>query len=69
LNIKPTEEGKKFYPEFEPAPPYPGAKMHLLISEDKWEDKDFMVKLATITSNALPAPKPKRIPVKISKAR
>ncbi|MBI5044556.1 MAG: TfoX/Sxy family protein [Candidatus Levybacteria bacterium] len=58
--IKPTEEGKKFYPDFEDAPPYPGAKMYMLISEDTWEDREFMTKLAIITANSLPTPKPKR---------
>ena len=65
LFIKPTEEGKKFYPEFEPAPPYPGAKMYMLINEDKWEDKEFMTELAKITYNSLPTPKPKKIKKKI----
>lgn len=61
LYIKPTDKGKKFYPEAEDAPPYPGAKMYMLIAEEKWEDRDFMVNLATITASALPAPKPKKI--------
>lgn len=57
LFFKPTVEAKKFFPDFEDAPPYPGAKMYMLISEDRWEDRDFMSKLAQITYSALPAPK------------
>ena len=60
LFIKPTPEAKDFYPDYEDAPPYPGAKMYMLISEDKWEDRDFMSELATISYNALPAAKPKK---------
>jgi TfoX/Sxy family transcriptional regulator of competence genes len=60
LFIKPTEEGKKFYPDFEDAPAYPGSKMYMLINEDKWDDRDFMTRLATVTANALPTPKLKK---------
>ncbi|CAN5129675.1 TfoX/Sxy family protein [soil metagenome] len=61
LFIKPTDEGKKFYPDYEDAPAYPGSKMYMLISEEKWDDRDFMAKLATITASSLPAPKPKKV--------
>lgn len=59
LFIKPTQEAKDFYPDYEEAPAYPGSKMYMLISEDKWEDSEFMSELASITYNALPAAKPK----------
>ena len=61
LFIKPTNEGKAFLPEAKYAPAYPGGKMYLLIPEEKWEDRDFMVKLTTLTADALPLPKPKKI--------
>ncbi|HVZ11673.1 MAG TPA: TfoX/Sxy family protein [Patescibacteria group bacterium] len=60
LFIKPTPQGREFYPEAEDAPPYPGAKMYLLIPEEKWEDTEFMSELCAVTYAALPAPKPKR---------
>lgn len=60
LFIKPTTEVKKFYPEFEEAPPYPGAKMYLLIDEGRWDDRDFMSQLATISYRAIPTTKPKK---------
>ncbi len=60
LFIKPTDEGKKFYPDYVDAPAYPGSKMYMLISEDKWDDRDFMKQMAVITASALPAPKPKK---------
>lgn len=60
LFIKPTPEGKDFYPEAEDAPAYPGSKLYMLISEDKWEDREFMSELVSVTYNALPAIKPKK---------
>ncbi len=60
LFIKPTEDGKKFYPEAEMAPAYPGSKDYLLISEDKWEDREFISKLAVVTASSLPNPKLKK---------
>jgi TfoX/Sxy family transcriptional regulator of competence genes len=60
LFIKPINEAKEFYPEFEEAPPYPGAKMYMLIDEGRWDDRDFMSKLASISNDALPMPKPKK---------
>ncbi len=59
LFLKPTPEAKAFYPDFEEAPAYPGSKMYMLISEDTWENSEFMSELASITYNALPTPKPK----------
>ena len=61
LFIKPTQEAKDFYPDFENAPPYPGAKMYMLIPEEKWEDSEFMSELALISFNALPAQRPKKV--------
>jgi len=66
LFIKPTHEAKEFFPEADSAPPYPGAKLYILINEDKWEDREFMSQIATVTFEALPAAKPK---VKKSKTR
>ncbi len=61
LFLKPTQEAKDFYPDYEDAPAYPGSKMYMLVSEDKWEDHEFMSELASITYNTLPAVKPKKI--------
>lgn len=60
LFLKPTPEAKDFYPDYEEAPAYPESKMYMLISEEKWEDSEFMSELASITHGALPAPKPKK---------
>jgi DNA transformation protein and related proteins len=60
LFIKPTAAAKEFFPEAEDAPAYPGSKMYMLIPEEKWEDSEFMSELASISFNALPAPKAKK---------
>jgi TfoX/Sxy family transcriptional regulator of competence genes len=60
LFIKPTDAGKKFYPETEMAPCYPGSKDYMVIPEDKWNDREFMKKIAIITAYVLPTPKPKK---------
>lgn len=60
LFIKPTKEAKEFFVDAEDAPPYPGAKMYMLIPEDKWDDTEFMGKLASITYNFCPVIKPKK---------
>ena len=60
--IKPTEKGKKFIGEVVEAPPYPGAKNHILI-EDKFESKEWISELVKITIMDLQKPrqKPKQI--------
>ena len=42
------------------APPYPGAKPHLLISADQWEDRDWLRQLVHATAAALPPPKKRK---------
>lgn len=60
LFLKPTTAAREFFPGAEDAPPYPGAKMYMLIPEEKWEDSEFMSELAAITARSLPLPKPKK---------
>ena len=59
LFIKPTEAGRAFAGEPEEAPPYPGAKPYLLVDGDRWEDGEWLSELMRVSSEALPAPKPK----------
>lgn len=58
LFVKQTEGGRKFIGEVVEAPAYPGAKMSFLI-DDKFEDKQWITELITITTNELPEPKKK----------
>jgi hypothetical protein len=41
------------------APPYPSAKLHFLI-EDQFEDSEWISELVRITTEELPAPKPRK---------
>jgi len=65
LFIKPTPEGRAVVIEagaLDEAPAYPGSKLYLRISGDRWEDRDWLTALVELTAAALPAPKPKPKP-------
>ena len=59
LFFKPTEGGCAFIEDVVEAPPYPGAKLSLLI-EGQIEDGEWLSELVRITTLELPAPKPKK---------
>lgn len=59
LFLKPTASGEAFAPELALGSPYPGAKQHLIVPVEKFEDAEWMHELLDITYQALPAPKPK----------
>lgn len=58
LFVKPTPAGRAVLDEVHEAPPYPGAKPCLLIT-DELEDRQQLQRLLTVTADALPLPKPK----------
>lgn len=60
LFVKPTDAGKDFIGKVTMAPPYPGSKPFFKISEEKWEDQNWLSELITITAQHVPAPKPKK---------
>ena len=60
LFVRPTSGGRAFAAEAEEAAPYPGAKPHLLIDAERWDDSDWMSELVRITCSELPLPKPKK---------
>ncbi|NCC51052.1 MAG: TfoX family protein [Spartobacteria bacterium] len=59
LFVKPTDGGRTFIGEVVEAPPYPGAKNYFLI-EDKFDDREWISQLITITAREVPKPKPKK---------
>ena len=59
LFLKPTKAGAKLAAKVVEAPPYPGAKPHLLITADQWEDSEWLCELVRATDRELPMPKPK----------
>ena len=62
LYIKPTAAGKAFAGDVTEGCPYPGAKPCLLISGDRWENRDWLTQLVRITATELSAPKKKATP-------
>ncbi len=60
LFVKPTERGKSLIEELQEAPPYPGAKLYFLISEDFWDDREYLTRLIAETAAELPMPQPKK---------
>jgi len=59
LFFKQTEGGRAFIGNVVEAPPYPGARLSLLI-EDRIEDGEWLSELARITVRELPDSKPKK---------
>ena len=59
LYLKPTRAGQQMLVEVVEGSPYPGAKSHLLITPDQWEDTEWLCELVRVTSRELPVPKPR----------
>jgi len=58
LFLKPTSTGRGFISQVIEGSPYPGAKPHLLVTADLWENRDWLSQLIQVTANELPQPKP-----------
>lgn len=58
LFVKPTAAGREEVPGLGEAPPYPGAKPHLLVPPDRWGG-GALARLLDATADHLPAPKPR----------
>lgn len=65
LFLKPTEAGKRLMKEPEEGAPFPGARPHLRIAPDLWDDRSWMNALVRATFDGLPppkVPKPRAVP-------
>jgi TfoX/Sxy family transcriptional regulator of competence genes len=60
LFVKVTEPGAALAGRITRSSPYPGAKPALRITPAKLRDHDWLVELVEATSQALPAPKPRK---------
>jgi TfoX/Sxy family transcriptional regulator of competence genes len=60
LYVKPTASGRAHAEPVSDLPPYPGAKPHLLIDTDRWEDAEWLGALLRLTAAELPIPKPRK---------
>jgi DNA transformation protein len=68
LYLKPTDAGRALLREVKEGPPFPGAKLHFLLSADDWEDRQLLAHLVRATFEALPPPKAPRKPALKKKA-
>ena len=59
LYLKPTMAGRALLDNSVEGSPYPGAKPHLLITPDQWEDREWLCDLVRATDRELPMPRPK----------
>jgi len=59
LYLKPTQAGLAMLDKVKEGAPYPGAKPHLLITPDQWEDAPWLCAIVQATATELPMPKPK----------
>ncbi|HZX80707.1 MAG TPA: TfoX/Sxy family protein [Lysobacter sp.] len=41
-------------------PPYPGAKLHLRLAPDLWDDGEWLMRVLDATADALPPPRPRK---------
>lgn len=60
LYVKPTASGRLCAEPVSEASPYPGAKPHLLIAADRWDDAEWLGELLRVTAAELPQPKPRK---------
>ncbi|WP_233505957.1 TfoX/Sxy family DNA transformation protein [Rhodoferax lacus] len=62
LYLKPTEAGKRLMKALTVGAPFPGARPHLLVSPDDWDDRSWLNALVRATFDGLPpskVPKPR----------
>lgn len=55
LYLKPTDAARQRLTAAREGNPYPGAKAHLLITADQWEDSVWLCELVQVTARSLPA--------------
>ncbi len=60
LYLKPTQAGRAMLGDAVEGAPYPGARPHLLITPDQWEDAEWLCDIVRATARELPQPRPKR---------
>ena len=59
LYLKNTETGRALMPHPAEGAPFPGARPHLLLCADDWDDHHWLHQIVRATLDALPPPKPK----------
>ena len=68
LYLKPTDAGRSLMRTVQEGAPFPGAKLHLLLTADDWEDRQLLASMVRATYESLPPPKiPSKAPSKTRK--
>ncbi len=62
LYLKDTEAGRALMQQPTQGAPFPGARQHLLLCADDWDDHHGLHQIVRATLDALPPPKPKSKP-------
>lgn len=57
LFVKPTAAGRDFVGTVTEGCPYPGAKPCLLVTGERWEDREWLSRLVAVTAAGLPPSK------------
>lgn len=60
LYVKPTEPGRALMGRVEEGFPFPGARAHLRVTADRWEEREWLAQLLLATAAVLPEPRPKK---------
>jgi TfoX/Sxy family transcriptional regulator of competence genes len=60
LYVKPTASGRLHAAPVSEAAPYPGAKPHLLIEANRWDDAEWLGNVLRATAAELPLPRPRK---------
>jgi TfoX/Sxy family transcriptional regulator of competence genes len=56
LFLKPTQAGRAFLGDVAEGHPYPGSKPWFLISDEKWDEQEWMATIVRLTAAGLPLP-------------
>lgn len=62
LFLKITPVSRQFLDESHDGQAYPGSKPYLKITQDMWDDRDWLVNVVSATADSLPAQAPKKRP-------
>jgi DNA transformation protein len=68
LFLKPTDAGKRLMKQLDEDAPFPGARPHLRITADDWDDRSWTNQIVRATYDSLPPPKPPK-PPKVAKRK
>jgi len=56
LYLKPTAAGRALADGCVDCSPYPGAKPHILVEGDRWEDEEWLTRIIEVSAEELPEP-------------